>query len=346
MLDMRLKGSHPERSPRRRRLNGLVYLLLISFLSFAQTDFVEIAVLEQNYSYLNSHFVEGEGQVLWDSTNQFDLRFCFYFENESWHSAYEKQNPNFKSGDWNDGSSRIYLKSKNFNVYYGNQFLSSLEIGDSIAGPSHFMNTCFSIKNSMNIPQIPDYRSQFEDWAVRTKYRPLVASSTKQINSYQKDYFFNSRKSSGEEFLFYSHYFRKKLLTTECLDTLVKTIVFDYEDAWTFNDSINVYKASLLFQRDILPLMPGTLGVSKEICDSLYKFTSMNDEYPFYDFLLIEINDSINYFNLPVELMDIGDYNNDGELEWIFKKIGYNNDGYVLFYNNFQNYVELDWHYH
>jgi hypothetical protein len=46
------------------------------------------------------------------------------------------------------------------------------------------------------------------------------------------------------------------------------------------------------------------------------------------------------------ELIDVGDFDNDGNLEYIFMKSWFNNYGYVLYYNNFQKEVKYEWSYH
>lgn len=45
-------------------------------------------------------------------------------------------------------------------------------------------------------------------------------------------------------------------------------------------------------------------------------------------------------------LVDIGDYDQDGDEEAVFKIQRYNNDGYALYYNGFKHNVEFSWHYH
>ncbi len=45
-------------------------------------------------------------------------------------------------------------------------------------------------------------------------------------------------------------------------------------------------------------------------------------------------------------LIDAGDYDGDGKSEVLFFVSGYNQDGYVMFYNSFQKSVIYTWHYH
>ena len=56
-------------------------------------------------------------------------------------------------------------------------------------------------------------------------------------------------------------------------------------------------------------------------------------------------NDEINFLGSRLHLsIDIGDFDKDGQTEWIFQYSGYNNDGYTLFYNFFKKpRFEFNW---
>jgi len=45
-------------------------------------------------------------------------------------------------------------------------------------------------------------------------------------------------------------------------------------------------------------------------------------------------------------LLDVGDYDKDGKSEVLFWSSGYNEDGYVLYYDDFRKKVPFKWHYH
>lgn len=55
---------------------------------------------------------------------------------------------------------------------------------------------------------------------------------------------------------------------------------------------------------------------------------------------------NIRYLHSEMRFLNAGDYDNDGNSEVIFKVQQYNYDCYILFYNDFKNYVEFGWHYH
>lgn len=45
-------------------------------------------------------------------------------------------------------------------------------------------------------------------------------------------------------------------------------------------------------------------------------------------------------------ILDYGDYDDDGKMDALFWSNGYNEDGYVLFYDHFRKSIEYKWHYH
>lgn len=56
--------------------------------------------------------------------------------------------------------------------------------------------------------------------------------------------------------------------------------------------------------------------------------------------------EKIEFLGHQMELVDAGDYDNDGRSEMLFWRSGYNKDGYVLMYDGFRQKVEYLWSYH
>jgi hypothetical protein len=54
----------------------------------------------------------------------------------------------------------------------------------------------------------------------------------------------------------------------------------------------------------------------------------------------------VRYLGSNMLLMDIGDYDQDGHEEALFKIQQYNNDGYTLLFDGFKQKVEFSWNYH
>ena len=53
----------------------------------------------------------------------------------------------------------------------------------------------------------------------------------------------------------------------------------------------------------------------------------------------------VEFLGSNMRLIEVGDFIDDGQNEWIFQYEGYDNDGYTLFYDNFQGKVEFNWSY-
>lgn len=54
----------------------------------------------------------------------------------------------------------------------------------------------------------------------------------------------------------------------------------------------------------------------------------------------------IRFLGSEMALIDAGDYDNDGQSEVVFMKVGYNFTGYVLFFDDFRQSVQFGWAYH
>jgi hypothetical protein len=73
-------------------------------------------------------------------------------------------------------------------------------------------------------------------------------------------------------------------------------------------------------------------------CDGL-----PGDEWSAHWFLL---DNGIHVLGVSLELVDAGDYDADGKSEVLFWSSGYNEDGYVLFYDGFARHEDFFWSYH
>lgn len=58
------------------------------------------------------------------------------------------------------------------------------------------------------------------------------------------------------------------------------------------------------------------------------------------------VNESVEFLGNELEYLDSGDFDSDGSEEILFWHSGYNRDGYVLFFNNFQQQTRYVWGYH
>jgi len=74
-------------------------------------------------------------------------------------------------------------------------------------------------------------------------------------------------------------------------------------------------------------------------CDGI-----MDEEWSDHWFLLD--GESVRFVGREMELVDVGDYDKDGTPEFLFWHSGYNQDGYVLYSDQFKQKTEYLWKYH
>jgi hypothetical protein len=55
---------------------------------------------------------------------------------------------------------------------------------------------------------------------------------------------------------------------------------------------------------------------------------------------------AVRFLGADLLLIDAGDYDGDGRSEMVFRKSGYDYDGYTLFYDDFRRRAEFGWNYH
>jgi hypothetical protein len=57
-------------------------------------------------------------------------------------------------------------------------------------------------------------------------------------------------------------------------------------------------------------------------------------------------NTTCKYLDRNLRFLDLGDFNSDGKPEFLFQVIGYNEDGYRLYWNEFHKNISTSWWYH
>lgn len=68
---------------------------------------------------------------------------------------------------------------------------------------------------------------------------------------------------------------------------------------------------------------------------------------PFVDqWYVIDPEETITFLGQGMQLVDAGDYDNDGRSEVLFSIDGYNRGGYILFYSDFRKRSAFEFSYH
>ena len=61
---------------------------------------------------------------------------------------------------------------------------------------------------------------------------------------------------------------------------------------------------------------------------------------------IVDRSGAAKFLGSDLLLVDAGDYDGDGRTELVFRKSGYDYDGYVLFFDGFARSAEFGWSYH
>lgn len=170
---------------------------------------------------------------------------------------------------------------------------------------------------------------RFASWAIESNvYRPLVVTST----------------GDGTD----PQHWKKYLPTADELASLIPAIRRDYHLSFEEVTRLSCTEGFRSANGDML------LAVHCA-CE---RFES---EFPLYYYvrrdhscinLSVRINDRFSHDDFSdddtsfITLVDAGDYDQDGQSEWLFYTSRYNGDGYVLFYHQGEAMAEFVWSYH
>lgn len=350
MLDIRLIGSHLEYSPRRTRLIALLCLLFPFSILFAQTDYVEISVVEENWCATNPPNYVG------NCINEKDLfmsRMIFYSEGRTWHSANDKIT-------YSKTDSSICDNCPVFNsqfIYQGEIFLGKVKINNSFIGhcyPSeteyhrdYTLSTAFEIINQKDVPKVKNYEGSYSSSNTVATYRPLIALSHK------KNYpiLYTIQNGVTQESVGIYRFIEDTLMNDSCISRH-----YNLYNLYSENYCLSVIGEddSIIFSIASIDI-PRFQEYYKE-CDnengdkvaknkSRYNFEKVRDDLSRSHHKAVFLLDGpkATYLDSGLELVDYGDYNGDGKLEWIFKYTETFYDSYVMFYNDFTSRVECGW---
>jgi hypothetical protein len=285
-----------------------VSIFLINFIVGVKADDLILAVLEQPQCKNNSDFM---------------VRILFAKKNNEWISL-DMQSV----GEPYDFSKVIWTAA------FDGRNIGQVQTFDPQVTNS-FEDTYPSAKllqitKKTNITKIVNKNREFWGWCNAPKFRPLVLVSKpnfKDPTGWKS--FPPPKKINGQLFLEF-----KKVVgrVDRCLSEQESNrVTYDYQaqDLILFKSYQNVLGQKLI-----------SIGLNP----NLYKCDGIIDpQWKPYWFL---IDKQIRCIGNELTLVDAGDYDNDGKSEVIFWHSGYNEDGYMLFYDNFNSTVEFYWKYH
>jgi hypothetical protein len=184
-------------------------------------------------------------------------------------------------------------------------------------------------------------KNTFESWSSEIDYRPLVITPAgHDINSCPllKD------ELTKDERRAIIKVFRNKISIINTCRSEVDTTPIRIE----YRDKDVEIKRQYKFHDNVIIMAELNRDLSR--CDGLlpaywstfwYVKLSNNDFQLFFPNFDVRSEDAAF-----IELVDIGDYDADGKYDALFWYSKNNEDGYILYYQNFQKFVTYGWHYH
>ena len=294
-----------------------ITVTIINF-SFCQADSdrLYVGVLESRHSNWPGWFPES------NKTITPKVRILYLKEKDKWISLEEYLDTD------------KYPLTMHWYIAFDGQLVGELQSSKSKVKYNQFgKRDLFHIPNqSAKIPSIGKPTNEFSGWAGGHYLRPLITVS-------EKNYTDSSRWKPFKPSL---------LIVNKCVanfrditgkiynydQELDETIICDYK-----NENINVLKSYKSNLNEYL--------VCLQLEHSLYKgniiIEQVSEWAPKWFYVK---NDSTLYIGDSMKLIDAGDYDNDGKPEVLFWAEGYNEDGYIMFYNDFSTSVSFKWRYH
>lgn len=284
-----------------------IFIILVVFSQAAKAEQLLIGVAEQS-EYENLH-----GKAI--------VRALFVKSEGSW-VALDSQD-RFKSVPseitWN-----VAFDGRNFGI------LETIDSFNEKYSGTFKRNKILKIKNSTEFPLLGNKESRFGGWRKTPENRPLVVVSQPNYKDIEK---WKRYKPAKEIEMLYPLVKEKIPQAYHCNGAPKWDAV---KIAITMDD-ISIFR-SYKNNKDEKLISIGLSNRHTKNCDGPLDKTSK----PMWFY----IADGIKFVGFELDLVDAGDYDADGEVEFMFWHGGYNNDGYTLYESNFEERFDYYWDYH
>jgi hypothetical protein len=263
------------------------------------------------------------------------VRFVFGRSNEGWMS-FSPPKDDYCRSDIVEKQTRLLA------VYRGKIIGEVVTTGKH--KPKYWSDKCLSnTATSKHLPRVGTPSIQFSGWARGPVYRPIVLAT---MPYYKDPYKWNKGDPPSQIFSSALKVFRTLVSYVEVWeekDGDMKKVKLSYRD-----QDVLVSEAYANNRGDYLlglhvnpkPLHVDVILSSDKWSDYWFYVNRDKSVRP----LLVENRHPEGAVEL--KFLDAGDYDNDGRSEVIFFLSSYNEDGYVLFYDNFSKNAVFTWGYH
>ena len=294
--------------------------------SNADSGILYLGVLETKHI----NWPESNYQAKKDSTSKKIVRVLFYKSKNEWKTL-EKEISNPK----------IYpTQCTWFIAFDGKQiggFQSSFEPLRFKEYPWTYPRDAYHKTIQKNLPTIGLPTTDFAGWTNEKQPRPLVVVSKPNCTDPENwKPFFPSQNYIKTIFPIYKEYI-SRFIDTSRLDISKMTYLKSYKSI-KLDKLIQIgHLNKNIVNNEEFISYPIWIYISNS--GNIKNLTKMID----YEYILDDGGD--DDFSTSI-LVDAGDYDSNGKSELIFWSSRYNGDGYVLFFNEFENMIDFTWSYH
>ena len=244
-----------------------------------------------------------------------NVRVLFYQENGQWKAF----PTDFNTEKELSQAVQAFPKAVTWTICFDRRALGSLA-SETPSSYSHYADIGVQqITSKGSVPTVGQLSTVFSGWPGGRTYRPLVL---------------NSRPYCGDSGEWHPEKPEKDDITA------IKVYVRK-----TFQVSASkLSKATIQINKSYRSQIRGVKLISLDIAGAeVIPVEGDNDQTGAWFFVN---GTEVRYLGSNMLLVDIGDYDQDGHEEAVFKIQRYNNDGYMLHYDDFKQKLEFSWNYH
>ena len=183
----------------------------------------------------------------------------------------------------------------------------------------------FRIEDVNKFPKLGNKNKRFWDWRGLPKNRPVVLVNTPNYKDKEQWKRFNPDQN-----ILLKVFPKVKEFMKEGF----------YCNGVKINPTINNFELYRSY-KNISGEMLISVGISKKLLKNCY---AAEDFYSGH--IWFYLGQEIKLIGDGLDLLDAGDYDSDGEVEFVFHYSGYNRDGYTLFDRSFEERYDYKWGYH
>jgi hypothetical protein len=254
------------------------------------------------------------------------IRILFQKQDDTWFALNNKESQN-----------KLNLDKIDWTIAFDGKNLGSITSVDNIKLKYPDCDWCFPrdkifrVANPNNFPKLGNKEGRFDNWSYLPKNRPIVLVN---LPNFQDN-------ESWKQFT------PQKKLIVKLFPKLKEIIKSAYHcngapnwDATPINltqSDIDLFR-SYKNKNGALIVSAGLSVKHTKSCDGPLS----PEDKPIWFY----IDDKIKLIGMELDLLDAGDYDNDGEIEFVFEHSGYNRDGYTLFESKFSKRIDYHWGYH